>query len=42
MEESTTDLNFSSAIEEAKYWREKVRYHLYCISDTPLIKIKCQ
>jgi len=23
MEESTTDLNFSSAIEEAKYWREK-------------------
>ena len=39
MEESTTDHNFSSAIEEAKYWREKVRYHLQCISDFPLIQI---
>ena len=25
MEESNNDLNFASAIEEAKYWREKVR-----------------
>ena len=39
MEESSTDLNFSSALEEAKYWREKVRYHLQCISDFPLIQI---
>ena len=40
MEESSTDLNFSSALEEAKYWREKVRYHLKCIFDVPLIKTK--
>ena len=25
MEEATKDINFASPIEEAKYWREKVR-----------------